>query len=121
MSNNVGYKLEFYELVCTECGSTYIGKSKARKFCDECRRKRHLASHRESWKRCYERDKVVNAIVIPAPVEKPKFTLAEVNAAAKKNRMTYGNYVYQWAIGRVQPPEKFPAKKKRGRKKNDGK
>lgn len=119
MSNFIGYKLDFVEFVCEGCGQISRGKTATRKYCDDCRQKRHLEAKSKSQKAIYEYNKALLAERNAAPVQaKPKFTLAEVNEAARKNGMTYGNYVYQLSIGKVEPPEKLQ-KKKRGRKKND--
>lgn len=120
MSNVIGYKFNFIEFTCQRCGKVAVGKSKMRKYCDDCKYWLHLDSCKKNKQAEQERDRdSLTVIATPVkPIEKPTYTLAEVNAAARKHGMTYGNYVCAWENGTVEPPEKKPEKKKRGRKRD---
>jgi hypothetical protein len=121
MSNVIGYKLDFIQFTCESCGTVAVGKSRSRKYCDDCRYRRHVTTSKENKQReqVLNRESLTAFIKPTQPTEKPQYTLSEVAEAARKNGMTYGNYVYAWKSGRVKPPEKFPTKKKRGRKKRE--
>lgn len=99
------------EFACKRCNATFMSKYK-RMHCEDCAKKLYVESVKAANKEKAELQKNIN----PAPVvmPKPKFSLAEVNQAARKHNMSYGQYCAAWKLGRVEEPQ--PIKKKRGRK-----
>lgn len=109
------------EFRCEICGEIGIRRMAMQKYCRPCaeaeaRRKdiERQKKRKESYQQLYEQRKRPAPEVVILP---PEFTLAEVNQAARKNNMSYGQYVVAWKQGRVEAPEKFPKRgRKRGRK-----
>lgn len=96
---------------CQLCGKTIQRKSNE-KYCPDCRQEAYKKWMREHNKRrgaIYKEKTVVETEVIT----RPKFTLAEVEAAARANNMNYGKYVAMWKSGKVAPPEKIEKRRKR--------
>lgn len=99
---------------CELCGKKTVRNSGSQIYCTECgtsKRKNSPSPYEQaSWEQTPKE----------RPVVKSDFTLSEVAEAARSHGMTYGRYVYEWKNGLIEPPGKFPPKKKRGRpKKNE--
>lgn len=107
------------QFVCELCGAISFRRDCRQRWCKECRRNRQSEINRISDIEYKAREKALAAAVAPKPApvaEPPKYTLAEVNAAARQCNMTYGYYMANWKLGNVPDPEKMPPpKKKRGR------
>lgn len=105
------------------CGRTIIKRTAVHTRCLECAEKVNRQKAAERRKIYGERTRANKKAkeakeneAKAAAREKP--TLAEVNEAARKNNMSYGQYVCAWKAGKVEPPCKFPPKRrKRGLKK----
>lgn len=116
------------DMTCEMCGKTIKRRNSTQKFCAECSNKAHKlrssAYGREKRKREKEAkqqqlvEQRKEETLYEEPQEKRPYTLSEIAAAARKNNMTYGNYVFAWESGMVEPPERLQ-KKKRGRKKKN--
>jgi uncharacterized Zn finger protein (UPF0148 family) len=100
------------EFACSDCGKIIVRKSGNHVRCDECAARMRIKRQNEENKK-----KVFTGVYkdVYKVVEKPKYTLAEMNQAARKNGMTYGKYAAALKEGRVEEPEHI-VKKKRGRK-----
>jgi hypothetical protein len=109
------------EFVCELCGETKQRRTATTRFCYDCRRHRQSEitairnkEYAESQKA--EEAKAASYIEPALVVEKPEFTLSEVNLMARRCNMSYGQYVTAWKQGRVPEPIKIEKpKKKRGR------
>jgi predicted RNA-binding Zn-ribbon protein involved in translation (DUF1610 family) len=99
---------------CVLCGNK-IQKKGNTCYCADCREgayKKRLNEHNQRRRSLYK----VNAATEPQVMTNQKFTLAEVEEAARKHNLHYGEYVAKWNSGLVEAPEKIVLKK-RGRKK----
>ena len=109
------------EMTCLLCGASTIRKSTQQKVCPDCKPEWQRQKVREANRKKAAEQRAVREsekAVQPAVMPKPTFTLAEVEAAARKNNMNYGKYVAAWKQGKVPAPEHVQAqKKKRGRPK----
>jgi ribosomal protein L37E len=97
------------EFACEDCGKIIVRKAGNHYRCEECSDKKRI----ERQNQYKLRNGLFNVYTEPV---KPKYTIAEMNQAARKNGMTYGRYAAALKEGRVAPPEHIE-KKKRGRKK----
>lgn len=102
------------DFACQRCGAIFQSRYR-RMSCEECAKIIHSEQIKASNKAKREREQEYKPVVIEIP--KPKFKLVEVNQAARKHNMSYGQYCAAWAMGKVAEPEKIPEKKKRGRPK----
>lgn len=109
--------------VCKRCGKVeqvkYSGRPK--KYCTICAEMVHKEQiHKHNEERRIETRSLANEYAekrVEPVTSKPQYTLAEMNAAARENNMSYGQYSVALANGTVKPPDKKPDKGKRGRKK----
>lgn len=96
---------------CSTCGVVFQSKYK-RLNCEPCAKAVHMEQIKAYNRERAQERRASMPVVIEMP--KPKFSLAEVNQAARKHNMTYGQYCAAWKMGTVEEPK--PIEKKRGRK-----
>lgn len=92
---------------CDMCGESCVRTTFNQKFCPECKNKAYVKRQQEWHKQQYTIDKTVEH-------KKAKYTLAQMNEAAREHNMTYGQYAAALKEGRVAPPGE---KNKRGKRK----
>lgn len=80
--------------ICRMCGREITNaKMNSRKYCDECRRERAKKAATEWNKaRLAERRKYDGVIYAEPERQRPKVSLAEANAEARKHGMSYGQW-----------------------------
>jgi len=86
---------------CVMCGKEIVNaKSNYRKYCDECRYQRNIERVRECNQRRSERRAASRnpyRYYIEPERPRPKVSIADANAEARKHGMNYGQY---WASKR---------------------
>ena len=108
------HKRQGSEYVCRCCGKVSIRMRVNQMYCEECRNDGSIKRMQQEKNK--ERPTPTVTVKKEPKSSKPNFSLAEVEAAARKNGMNYGRYVAAWKNGTAPAPVHLP-KKKRGRPK----
>ena len=88
--NNTYHKRQRIHKQCLVCGEKLTGKNK--KYCSNaCRIKAQTKAHKEEYKK-------PEGETMKPEKEKPKYTLAQIEALARAEGLKYGEYVAKYGL-----------------------